>query len=264
MQVFVDCLAVTSGLVAVMHFLVPQSFLDWADQALKQALQWLQDNRYARFRERLAQGEYDRRMMQIGSILILLNGVLSCTFKIAVTPISAENVPAFFVIQSLIFIFSMAAFYRFGIPLIRWAFKGQQFWLTLMKTAFALVLASAAGLAVFALGALSMERAQQPSIPVMSHIDFIYYVGITFGFPYGALFLLVSLAMVAMAGFIANGVVSIVLIFYLYFVVFMWAAWALVTTAAFILNRSLQRKGLAVFVASVSTFLSALMRFHSH
>jgi hypothetical protein len=44
----------------------------------------------------------------------------------------------------------------------------------------------------------------------------------------------------------------------------MWAAWAIVSALAFVLNRSLQRKGIAVLLASASTLLSAIMHFHSN
>ena len=263
LRTFVDLLAVTSGLVAVLHFLVPKPWLDWADRALERGLAWLQARRYESFRQRMADGAYNQRILQIGSALILINGIISCLFKLAMNPISTANVVSFFLIQILVFIFSMAAFYRFGVPLVRWVFAGRPVWLTISKTALALALASGAGLAAFIVGVTNAQRVAS-STDVGSMVDAYFVVGVPFGFPFSLLFVLSLFAILVMAVFIANGVVSTILIFYLYCVVFMWAAWSLLATAAFVLSRSLERKGLAVFLASISALFSAIMRFAPH
>lgn len=262
-RTFVDLLAVTSGLVAVSQFLLPTAILDWADSALAKGLKWIEQRRYAEFRQRMAAGAYNNRILQIGSALLLLNGVVSCVYKLAVTPMFGEHVVTFFIFQTLVFIFSLAAFVRFGIPLVQWVFAGRGVWLTFLKTALALVVACGVGLAAFVIGVTHAEK-MTSSNSAISLVDAYFVFGVAFGFPFTILLLVSAFSILAMASFILNGVVSTILVFYLYFVVFMWAAWTVMSTVAFIVRRSFERKGLAFFVASISTLLSAIMRFAPH
>lgn len=211
----------------------------------------------------MAANAYDRRILQVGIVLLFINGVTSCAFKLATTPHFSENIVQFFILQIFVFIFSTAAFYRFGIPLVKWIFTGRTVWTTIVKTALALIIASGAGLVTFLIGFTTAQRAA--SSPQLDSMVQIYFVlGTAFGFPYGVLFIVSCFLIVAMTAFLTNGVFSTVLVFYLYFVAFMWVAWVLVSTIAFVLTRSFERKGLAVFLAAISTFLSALMQYKGH
>jgi len=263
LQTFVDLLAVTSGLVAVLHFFVPNSVLDWADRAILNCLSWLERHRYGEFRKRLRQGHCDRLILWTGSVLLLLNSVLSTIFKIAMDSYIVSSMTVYFLSQLFVFVFSFFAFYRFGVPLVRWIFAGEQNWLTLLKTAFGLMLATIAGIATFIVGAAS-QGVDQTGPRNVEFLELLETAGPFFGYVYVTLFVASGMAITALAAFIANGVVSTVMVLFLYFVIFMWAAWAIVSALAFVLNRSLQRKGIAVLLASVSTLLSAIMHFHSN
>jgi len=261
LHTFVDLLALTSGLVAVLHFFVPNSILDWADEAIIKSQSWLERHRYSEFRKRLRAGQCDHLIMRTGSVLMLLNALMSVVFKIAIEAPGTRNLVLYFIYETLVFVFSFFAFYRFSVPLVRWIFAGERNWPTLIKTALGLCAATLAGTAITIAHFLSSQR--QTAQQDLDFLSLLEMAGPHFGYVYTVLFFASVIAIAALAGFIANGVVSTVLLLSLYFVVFMWAAWAIISAAAFVLNRSLQRKGLAVLLASVSTLLSAIMTFHS-
>jgi hypothetical protein len=262
LQTFVDLLAVTSGLVAVLHFFVPNSILDWADHAIQKCLAWLERHRYSEFRKRLRAGLCDQLIMRTASVLMLLNALVSVIFKIAIEAPGTRNLVLYFIYETLVFVFSFFAFYRFGIPLVGWIFAGERNWPTLIKTALGLCAATLAGTAVTIAHFMSSQR--QTAQQDLDFLSLLEMAGPHFGYVYTVLFFASVIAIAALAAFIANGVISTVLVFFLYFVVFMWAAWAIISALAFVLNRSLQRKGLAVLLASISALLSAIMRFNAN
>lgn len=247
-KTFVDVLAVASGLVAVLHFLVPDSVLDWADRAVRKSQSWLEQHRYSAFRKRVQTGQCDRLIMRIAIVLILLNALLSILVKATAEAPSTQDVALSFVYETLIVAFYVFVFDRFGIPLVRWIFAGERNGPTVIKIVLVLGATALAGAAITSAIVLStqMQVAQQG-------FDFLNPLEMA-----GPALMIATLAV-----FMAMGIVGTVLLLSLYFVVFMGAAWAMISAAAYVLNRSLKRKGLAVLLASVSTFLSAIMQFNS-
>ena len=237
-----------SSLITFSHFLVPNRVLDIADNLVLKSWNWLDDHNFKRMCEAAYQGKLNRVFIGLGLSYVFIDTALR--LYAYATDGHLTFIEFSLVQNGLVIIFILG--YRITLaPIVGWIFKNRKsviLKLLLLHVGFmtaALVIAFTAVMLLDTKTILLISDAieavnngaQSVAIPLYNSILAFFAI------------LLIPFCYIA-----ALSILCIMLFCY----VFLWGA---IQTAAYILRRSIERKGLAAFLAASSGLATIVLKF---